>query len=48
MRIDDVPVVIDRRVRAEEMVRPVIADGANNDSLQYARGITPTFEADDI
>jgi acetolactate synthase-1/2/3 large subunit len=48
MKIDDVPVVIDFRVRPEEMVWPAIADGASNDAIRFARGLTPDFDEDDL
>lgn len=48
MSINDAPVVIDFRVHQEALVWPSIAAGASNDDLQYARGLAPLFEPDDL
>lgn len=46
--VNDMPVVIDFRVNREAMVWPSIAAGASNDDVQYARGLAPSFEQDDL
>jgi acetolactate synthase-1/2/3 large subunit len=48
MEIDDQPVVIDFRVHKDAMVWPMIAGGASNDEIQYARDLAPRFEEDDL
>ena len=48
MQIDDVPVVIDFRVPTEAMVWPVIADGASNDAIRYARDLAPRFDVEEM
>nr|WP_269745914.1 acetolactate synthase large subunit [Nocardioides sp. Iso805N] len=48
MAIDDVPVVVDFRVNKNAMVWPMVAAGASNDAIQYARDLAPKFEEDDI
>ena len=48
MEIDDAPVVIDFRVHKDAMVWPMIAGGASNDEIQYARNLAPQFDEDDL
>ncbi|WP_415091777.1 acetolactate synthase large subunit [Nocardioides sp.] len=48
MEINDVPVVVDFRVNKDAMVWPMIAGGASNDEIQYARDLAPTFDEDDL
>ena len=48
MEIDDVPVVVDFRVNKDAMVWPMIAGGASNDEIQYARDLAPKFDEDDL
>ncbi|WP_415170235.1 acetolactate synthase large subunit [Nocardioides sp.] len=48
MAIDDVPVVVDFRVNKDAMVWPMIAGGASNDKIQYARDLAPKFDEDDL
>ncbi|TCJ21828.1 acetolactate synthase large subunit [Nocardioides jejuensis] len=48
MEINDQPVVIDFRVHKDAMVWPMIAGGASNDEIQYARDLAPKFDEDDL
>jgi acetolactate synthase-1/2/3 large subunit len=48
MEINDVPVVVDFRVNKDAMVWPMIAGGASNDEIQYARDLAPKFDEDDL
>jgi acetolactate synthase-1/2/3 large subunit len=48
MEINDVPVVVDFRVNKDAMVWPMIAGGASNDAIQYARDLAPKFDEDDL
>ncbi|MCL2541619.1 MAG: acetolactate synthase large subunit [Nocardioidaceae bacterium] len=48
MAVDDVPVVVDFRVNKDAMVWPMIAGGASNDAIQYARDLAPKFDEDDL
>ena len=48
MEITDVPVVVDFRVHKDAMVWPMVAAGASNDEIQYARDLAPKFEEDDL
>jgi acetolactate synthase I/II/III large subunit len=48
MEINDAPVVVDFRVNKDAMVWPMIAGGASNDEIQYARDLAPKFDEDDI
>nr|WP_302053546.1 acetolactate synthase large subunit [Nocardioides panacis] len=48
MQIDDVPVVVDFRVHRDAMVWPMVAAGASNDDIQFARDLAPDFEHDDL
>ncbi|MBS42930.1 MAG: acetolactate synthase large subunit [Nocardioides sp.] len=47
MEINDVPVVIDFRVERDAMVWPMVAAGASNDDIKYARDLAPEFEGTD-
>jgi len=47
MEIDDRPVVIDFVVSRDAMVWPMVAAGVSNDDIQYARGMTPTWDRDE-
>jgi acetolactate synthase-1/2/3 large subunit len=48
MEINDVPVVVDFRVHKDAMVWPMVAAGASNDDIQYARDLAPKFDEDDL
>jgi acetolactate synthase-1/2/3 large subunit len=48
MTIDDAPVVVDFRVHKDAMVWPMIAGGASNDDIKYARDLAPKFDEDDL
>jgi len=48
MGINDRPVVIDFVVERDAMVWPMVAAGTSNDDILVARGMTPTFEDDDL
>jgi acetolactate synthase I/II/III large subunit len=48
MAINDAPVVVDFRVNKDAMVWPMIAGGASNDEIQYARNLAPKFDEDDL
>lgn len=48
MSIDDQPVVVDFRVHRDAMVWPMVAAGASNDEIKYARDLAPRFDEDDI
>ena len=48
MEINDAPVVVDFRVNKDAMVWPMIAGGASNDEIQYARDLAPKFDEDDL
>ena len=47
MEIDDQPVVVDFTVSRDAMVWPMVAAGVSNDEIQYARGISPSWERED-
>jgi len=47
MEINDRPVVIDFVVSPDAMVWPMVAAGVSNDDIQYARGISPTWDRDE-
>jgi len=47
MEIDDAPVVVDFTVSRDAMVWPMVPAGVSNDDIQYARGITPTWDRDE-
>ena len=44
MAINDVPVVVDFRVHRDAMVWPMVEAGVSNDAIQYARGVSPTWD----
>ncbi len=46
MGINDAPVVIDFTVGPDAMVWPMVAAGASNDDIQFARDIRPEFGGD--
>jgi acetolactate synthase I/II/III large subunit len=48
MEIDDAPVVVDFRVHRDAMVWPMVAAGASNDDIKYARDLAPDFDEDDV
>ncbi|WP_144120460.1 acetolactate synthase large subunit [Catellatospora sichuanensis] len=48
MAINDAPVVIDFVVGKDAMVWPMVAAGTSNDEIQFARGVRPTFDEDDL
>ncbi len=48
MEVDDVPVVVDFRVHRDAMVWPMVPAGTSNDDINYARGLAPEFEEDDL
>src|SRR5699024_8226349 len=47
IQIDDRPVVVDFVVSPDAMVWPMFAAGVSNDDIQYARGISPTWDRDE-
>jgi acetolactate synthase I/II/III large subunit len=47
MEINDVPVVVDFVVHPDAMVWPMVAAGASNDQIQFARGLSPTWDRED-
>jgi acetolactate synthase-1/2/3 large subunit len=47
MEINDAPVVVDFVVSRDAQVWPMVAAGVPNDDIQYARGITPTWDRDE-
>jgi acetolactate synthase-1/2/3 large subunit len=47
MSVDDRPVVVDFVVHRDAMVWPMVAAGASNDAIQYARGLTPVWDRED-
>jgi len=47
MEIDDRPVVVDFTVSRDSMVWPMVAAGVSNDDIQYARGISPSWDRED-
>jgi len=44
LAITDRPVLIDFQISRDAMVWPMVAAGASNDEIQYARGIAPEFD----
>jgi acetolactate synthase-1/2/3 large subunit len=48
LEINDVPVVVDFRVHRDAMVWPMVAAGASNDDIKYARDLAPRFDEDDL
>ncbi len=47
MSVTDRPVVVDFVVHRDAMVWPMVAAGASNDAIQYARGLTPVWDRDE-
>ncbi len=47
MSINDAPVVVDFVVHRDSMVWPMVAAGVSNDDIQYARGISPTWDREE-
>jgi acetolactate synthase-1/2/3 large subunit len=47
MKLNDAPVVVDFSVHKDAMVWPMIAAGASNDAIQYARDLAPDWERGD-
>jgi acetolactate synthase-1/2/3 large subunit len=47
LEIDDRPVVVDFTVSRDSMVWPMVPSGISNDDIQYARGISPTWDRDE-
>jgi acetolactate synthase-1/2/3 large subunit len=47
MEIDDQPVVVDFTVSRNAMVWPMVAAGVSNDEIQYAWGISPTWDREE-
>src|SRR3954469_1679692 len=47
MSINDVPVVVDFVVHRDAMVWPMVAAGVSNDDIQFARGMTPTWDREE-
>jgi acetolactate synthase-1/2/3 large subunit len=48
MAINDAPVVVDFVVGKDAMVWPMVAAGTSNDEIQFARGVRPAFDDDDL
>jgi acetolactate synthase-1/2/3 large subunit len=48
MEIEDRPVVVDFIVGKDAMVWPMVPAGTSNDEIQFARGMRPTFEEEDL
>lgn len=48
MAVNDRPVVIDFCVSADAMVWPMVAAGASNDEIRYARDIAPDWGEDEL
>ena len=48
MEINDQPVVVDFIVGKDAMVWPMVPAGTSNDEIQFARGMRPKFDEDDI
>src|SRR3954467_12388673 len=47
MSINDVPVVVDFVVHRDAMVWPMVPAGVSNDDIQFARGMTPTWDREE-
>ena len=47
LEIDDQPVVVDFTVSRDAMVWPMVAAGVSNDEIQYARGISPSWDREE-
>ena len=46
--INDQPVLIDFNVSRDAMVWPMVAAGVSNDDIQYAQGISPAWDREDL
>jgi len=44
LAVTDRPVLVDFHISRDAMVWPMVAAGASNDDIQYARGIAPEFD----
>ncbi len=47
MHINDRPVVVDFVVSRDSMVWPMVPAGVSNDEVQYARGMSPTWDREE-
>jgi acetolactate synthase I/II/III large subunit len=47
MSINDVPVVVDFIVHRDAMVWPMVPAGVSNDDIQFARGVSPTWDREE-
>jgi acetolactate synthase-1/2/3 large subunit len=47
METNDRPVIVDFVVHPDAMVWPMVAAGASNDQIQFARGMSPTWDRED-
>ncbi len=47
MATNDVPVIVDFVVHPDAMVWPMVAAGASNDQIQFARGMSPTWDREE-
>jgi acetolactate synthase-1/2/3 large subunit len=47
MSINDVPVVVDFVVHRDAMVWPMVPAGVSNDDIQFARGVSPSWDRED-
>ena len=47
MEINDRPVVVDFVVHKDAMVWPMVAAGVGNDDIQFARGMSPTWDREE-
>jgi len=47
MAVTDRPVVVDFVVHRDAMVWPMVAAGLSNDEIQFARGMSPTWDRED-
>jgi acetolactate synthase-1/2/3 large subunit len=48
LAINDRPVLIDFQVSRDAQVWPMIAGGASNDTIEYTKGLAPSFERDEF
>ena len=47
MSINDVPVIVDFVVHRDAMVWPMVPAGVSNDDIQFARGVSPTWDREE-
>jgi len=47
MAVNDRPVVVDFVVHRDAMVWPMVAAGLSNDEIQFARGMSPTWDREE-